>query len=455
MEEGRKTRAVATDLVRRLRRAGHDAFFAGGCVRDMLLGREPSDYDIATSARPEAVARLFAETVAVGEAFGVVRVRADGEEFDVATFRVEGPYSDGRRPDTVRFASAREDVLRRDFTINGLLYDPLTKEVLDWVGGEADLQAGLIRAIGDPAARFEEDRLRLLRAVRFATQLGFHLERGTRRALVCLAAEVASVSGERIREEVKRLLLARRRKSGLRLLDAVGLLAVLLPEVTAGKGVPQGESAHPEGDVFEHTLLAISKLARPKWPLVLALLLHDVGKPVTFVRRPQITFYGHEAEGEVLAREVCHRLKMSREERETVAWLVRNHLRLRDAREMRRSRLRQLLAHPLFEDLAELSRADALASTRDLSAYEFVRGAQKELGDTHELPQPLVRGTDLLAMGVAEGPLMGELLRRVQEEQLEGNISSKEEALALVSRLLREGLPRTGEKRSGPDRLSR
>jgi poly(A) polymerase len=357
MPEGGKARALATDVVRQLRRAGHDAFFAGGCVRDMLLGREPSDYDVATSARPEAVARLFPETVAVGKAFGVVRVRLQGEEFDVATFRVEGPYSDGRRPDTVRFASAREDVLRRDFTINGLLYDPLEEEVLDWVGGEADLRVGLIRAIGDAAARFEEDRLRLLRAVRFAAQLGFRLERETRRALVRLAPEVASVSGERVREELKRLLLARRRKSGLRLLDAVGLLAVLLPEVSAGKGVPQGESAHPEGDVFEHTLLAVAKLTQPKWPLVLALLLHDTGKPPTFLRRPHITFYGHEGAGEALAREVCHRLKMSREERESVAWLIRNHLRLRDAPQMRRSRLRQLLAHPLFEDLAELCRA--------------------------------------------------------------------------------------------------
>jgi len=450
MEQKRETRALATKVVRRLRRAGHDAFFAGGCVRDMLLGREPSDYDVATSARPEVVARLFPRTVAVGKAFGVVRVRLDGGEFDVATFRVEGPYSDGRRPDTVRFASAREDVLRRDFTINGLLYDPLEKVVLDWVGGKADLRAGLIRAIGDPAARFAEDRLRLLRAVRLATQLGFRLERKTRRALARLAPEVASVSGERIREELKRLLLARRRTSGLRLLDAVGLLAVLLPEVTAGKGVPQGASAHPEGDVFEHTLLAMRKLRRPRWPLVLALLLHDIGKPLTFVRRPQITFYGHEAAGDALSREVCHRLKVSREEREAVAWLVRNHLRLRDAPHMRQGRLRQLLAHPLFEDLAELCRADALASTRDLGDYEFVRRAQKEFGGTCQLPEPLLRGADLLATGIAAGPLMGELLRRVREEQLDGSISNKEEARALVSRLLREGVSAAGEEDPTP-----
>jgi len=439
MAEAPGARELATEVVRRLRGAGNQAFLAGGCVRDMLLGREPADYDVATSADPEDVARLFERTVAVGEAFGVVRVRLDDQAFDVATFRVEGPYSDGRRPDTVRFASAREDVLRRDFTVNGLLYDPLEDQVLDWVGGQEDLEAGLIRAVGDPAERFQEDRLRLLRAVRLATQLGFRLERVTRRALKRLAPQVTGVSGERIREELKRLLLARRRKSGLRLLDAVGLLAVLLPEVAATKGVLQGESMHPEGDVFEHSLLAVAKLRRPRWPLVLAVLLHDVGKPVTLARRPHITFYEHERAGEALARDVCGRFKMSRRERETVAWLVRQHLRLRDAPKMRRGRLRQLLSHPLVNDLVELFRADVLASTRDLSAYEFVRQAQKELGGGATLPAPLVTGTELLALGLPEGPLIGELLRRVREEQLEGTLTSKGEALALVRRLLEEG----------------
>ena len=432
-------RQLATEIVRRLSRAGEQAFFAGGCVRDMLLGREPSDYDIATSAQPAEVERLFERTTAVGEAFGVVRVRLEEREFDVATFRVEGPYSDGRRPDSVRFASAREDVLRRDFTVNGLLYDPLKEEVLDWVGGGADLEAGLIRAIGEPRERFEEDRLRLLRAVRLATELGFRIEPKTRRALKRLALEVASVSGERIREELRRLLLARRRKSGLRLLDAVGLLEVLLPEVAATKGVPQGESVHPEGDVFQHSLLALAKLRRPRWPLVLAVLLHDVGKPTTFLRRPHITFYGHERTGEGLARRVCERLKMSRREREAVAWLVLQHLRLRDAPKMRRSRLRQLLAHPLLEDLAELFRADALASTRDLAPYEFLRGAQKELGGGERLPPPLVTGTDLLALGLPEGPVIGQLLRRVREEQLEGTVSTESQAMELVRRLLESG----------------
>lgn len=436
MSEAKSLRERAEEVVRRLREAGYEAYFAGGCVRDMLLGREPSDYDIATSARPEEVERLFERTVAVGEAFGVVRVRLDDAQFDVATFRVEGPYSDGRRPDSVRYGHAREDVRRRDFTINGLLYDPVAGRVLDWVGGRADLEARLIRTIGDPYERFSEDRLRLLRAVRLATQLGFRLERETRRALKALAAEVSTVSGERVREELKRLLTARRRKSGLRLLDAVGLLEVLLPEVAATKGVPQGESLHPEGDVFEHTLLTVARLRRPRWPLVLAALLHDVGKPATFRRQPQITFYGHERVGEELARGVCDRLRMSREERETVAWLVRNHLRLRDAPKMRRGRLRQLLAHPLLEDLAELFRADALASTRDLGPYEFIRRARRELGGAETLPPPLLRGTELLAMGIPQGPLIGELLRRVREEQLEGTVNTPEEALELVRRFL-------------------
>jgi len=431
-------RVLATEVVARLRGAGREAYFAGGCVRDMLLGREPTDYDIATSASPGEVEQIFEHTVAVGSAFGVVRVRLDGEEFDVATFRVEGPYSDGRRPDSVRFAGAREDVLRRDFTINGLLYDPLAEEVLDWVGGRKDLEAGVIRAIGDPEERFEEDRLRLLRAVRFATQLGFRIERKTRAAIKKLAPKAAGVSGERTREELKRLLVARRRKSGLRLLDSLGLLEVLLPEVTAGKGVPQG-GLHPEGDVYEHTLLSVAKLRRPRWPLVLAVLLHDIGKPETFKRRPHITFYGHEAVGEQMARKVCSRLRMSRRERESVAWLLHNHLRLLAAPKMRRGRLRQFLAHPLLDDLCELFRADTLASSRDLSVYDFVAAARKDLGEGSALPEPLVTGTDLLSLGLREGPLIGELLRQVREEQLEGNIATREEALGLVRRLVESG----------------
>ena len=439
-------RSRATEVVRRLREAGHEAYFAGGCVRDMLLSREPADYDVATSARPEEVEHLFERTVAVGgEAFGVVRVRVDGGEFDVATFRVEGPYRDGRRPASVDYGSAREDVRRRDFTINGLLYDPLGDRVLDWVDGRADLEARLIRTIGDPYERFSEDRLRLLRAVRLAAQLGFRLERETRRAVKAQAAEVAGVSGERVREELRRLLMARRRKSGLRLLDGVGLLRVLLPEVAATKGVPQGERAHPEGDVFEHTLLTVARVRRPRWPSVLAALLHDVGKPATFCRRPQVTFYGHERVGEEMARQVCQRLRMSRDEREAVAWLVHNHLRLRDAPKMRRGRLRQLLAHPLLEDLAELFRADALASTRDLGPYEFVRRALRELGGAEALPPPLLRGTELLTMGLPQGPLIGKLLRRVREEQLEGNIRTPKEATELVRRLLTEEEPAEGE----------
>ncbi|MCK4299112.1 MAG: CCA tRNA nucleotidyltransferase [Planctomycetes bacterium] len=443
MKTETSARALATEVVRRLRRAGHEAYLAGGCVRDMLLGREPSDYDVATGARPEEVERLFARTVAVGEAFGVVLVRVDEHEFHVATFRVEGPYSDGRRPDSVRFAGAREDVLRRDFTVNGLLYDPLEEEVLDWVGGRADLKARVIRAIGDPGERFGEDYLRLLRAVRFATQLAFRIERETRAAIKELAPKARQVSGERTREELRRLLVARRRKSGLRLMDAVGLLDVLLPEVTAGKGVLQG-GLHPEGDVFEHTLLSVAKLRRPRWPLVLAVLLHDVGKPATLVRRPHVTFYGHEEVGEQMARKVCARLKMSRRERESVAWLVRNHLRLLDAPKMRRGRLRQFLAHPLLDDLCELFRADALASSRDLTAYDFVVAAKKDLGEEPALPAPLLTGTDLLSMGLAEGPLIGELLRRVQEEQLEESITTKQEALALARRLVEEGSPGQG-----------
>jgi len=430
-------RRLATEIVRTLREAGHEAYFAGGCVRDMLLGRDPSDYDVATSARPDEVRQLFARTVAVGEAFGVVRVLLDMHGFDVATFRVEGPYSDGRRPDAVRYAGAREDVLRRDFTVNGLLYDPIRDELLDWVGGRKDVEAGIIRAIGDPSERFEEDYLRLLRAVRFATQLGFRIERHTKAALKRSADKAARVSGERTREELKKLLTARRRKGGLRLLDAVGLCDVLLPEVAATKGVPQGK-LHPEGDVFEHTLLSVYKLKAPRWPLVLAALLHDVGKPLTAKRRPHITFYGHERVGETLARGVCMRLKMSRREREAVAWLVRNHLRLLDAPKMRRGRLRQFLAEPLIDDLCELVRADALASSGDLEPYEFVRRAQEESAEGGALPGPLVTGTDLLAMGIPEGPGIGELLDRVREKQLDGALSDREEALEFIRRL-REG----------------
>jgi poly(A) polymerase len=426
-----EARAAAERVVRRLRTTGHEALLAGGCVRDLLLGREPGDYDIATSARAEQVRRLFPRTVPVGVQFGVVLVIQDGIRIEVATFRRDGAYLDHRHPTHVEFCGAREDALRRDFTINGMFLDPETNEVLDYVGGRDDLQAGVLRAIGNPADRFDEDRLRLMRAVRFAARFGYAIDPPTWEAVRRLAPGIEAIAAERIGEEMVKILLEGSARRGFELLSESGLLKVVLPEIEAMRGVEQSRDHHPEGDVFAHTLSCLAKVEqRHGEALALAILLHDVAKPLTQARRPdgRITFHRHCDEGAELARAICRRLRRSREVGERVAWLVENHLRHLQVREMRVATLRRFLGHPDIDDLLELVRIDALSGSGDLSSWEFCRERMKDFGEGPRRPEPLLRGRDLLDLGYRAGPAFGRMLEEAYDAQLEGEIRSSEAA---------------------------
>lgn len=411
-------------------------------MRDTLLGRTPYDLDIVTAAPPDEVVRLFPKTVAVGTAFGVVGVVAGDRTFQVATFRREGPYHDGRRPSYVEFAGVREDVERRDFTVNALLYDLRTGAVLDFVGGRADLAARLVRAVGDPATRFAEDRLRLLRAVRLAAQLEFTVEPDTLEAIRRLAPTIATVSAERVRDELQRLLTAPARAWGLRLLRATGLLAVLLPEVDAMVGVPQPPAFHPEGDVFTHTCLALEFLREPTPTLALGTLLHDVGKPLTMTIGDRIRFHGHAEAGAALAEQICRRLRLSAAETRAVVALVRDHQRVGDVPKMRPGRARQFLRRADIHDLLELYRADCLASHGDLAVYDRVV-ALLEAAQA-EAPPRLLTGHDLIAMGYRPGPQFAAILDAVEDARAEGRVSTAEEARAMVRARFPAGAPDAG-----------
>ncbi|MFQ5682609.1 MAG: CCA tRNA nucleotidyltransferase [Candidatus Binatia bacterium] len=419
----------AISIVRCLRDGGYEAYLAGGCVRDELLGNVPEDYDITTDARPESIQKIFAHTTAVGKQFGVILVVLDGEPFEVASFRYDGPYLDGRRPSHVRFASLKEDVFRRDFTINGMLYDPIADRVIDLVGGKADLNHRLVRAIGDPGERFREDRLRMVRAVRFAAGLGFRIEESTFRALQQQAATITRISWERIGEEITRILTEGGAKRGFEILDKTNLLKVLLPEIETMKGVEQSPDYHPEGDVFVHTLLMLSHMHNPTESLAYGCLLHDIAKPVCIKKESgRITFYGHTEKGAEMAVEVMKRLKRSRAVWETTAYLVKNHLRHVQTPEMRLSTLKRFLGEEGVEELLELARIDALSANGDLRYYDFCKRRMAELRKEQIHPEPLLRGRDLIAMGLSPGPLFQTILKRVEEAQLEGEISTKEQA---------------------------
>ncbi len=425
----------AYDVVTRLRERGYRAYFAGGCVRDWLRGEEPTDFDVATDATVEVVQELFDHTVPVGAQFGVVLVVVEGQPIEVAAFRADAEYRDGRHPVSVRPATPEEDARRRDFTINGMFRDPDSDEVLDHVGGRADIRARVIRAIGDPTARFHEDRLRMLRAVRLAASLGYTIEPATFAAIRQLAAEITGIAWERIGEEIVRILTQGAARRGVELLDETGLLEHVLPEVAALKGVEQSADFHPEGDVFRHTLSLLENLDKPSETLALAALLHDIAKPACAGRKgEQVTFYGHPGVGEEMAVAVCQRLRRSRQVCERVGYLVRHHLRPLDAPEMRRSTLRRFLAEEGIDELLELARVDALASHGDLSCYEFCCARRAELGADQLRPAPFIRGRDLLALGYPTGPLYGEILNAVEEKQLEGELTSRDEALAWVTR---------------------
>ena len=425
-------RAIAT----RLRDAGYTAYFAGGCVRDRLLGHEPQDFDVATDAPATAVQQLFAKTVPVGVQFGVVLVLMAGEPVEVATFRADSIYLDGRHPASVHFSSPVEDAQRRDFTINGMFLDPVTDAVIDYIGGQDDLRAGIIRAIGDPQARISEDRLRMLRAVRFAARLRFAIEPATFAAIQGAAASITDIAWERIGDEIVRILTdseAGSARRGFELLDDTGLLAPILPEIAALKGVEQSPDYHPEGDVFVHTLALLEQLDHPTETLALGALLHDIAKPRCAQRaEKRITFYGHCEQGAEMAVEVCQRLRRSRETWERVAFLVRDHLRLLNAPEMRLSTLKRFLASDGIEELLALARLDAMASNKDLTYYNFCTQKLSELGAAEIKPAPLVRGHDLLEMGFVPGPQFSRILAAVTEAQLDGTLATRDQALAWV-----------------------
>ena len=412
------------------------AYLAGGCVRDRLLGQEPKDFDVATSAPAAVVQARFEKTVPVGVQFGVVLVVLDGEAVEVATFRSDAAYSDGRHPSSVHFGSPEEDAWRRDFTINGMFIDPVTDAVIDYVGGRADLRAGVIRAIGDPVARISEDRLRMLRAVRFAARLGFAIEPASFAAIRAAASSITDMAWERIGDEVVRMLIDSEAGSARRafeLLDSSGLLAAILPEIAALKGVEQSPDYHPEGDVFVHTLGLLELLRHPTETLAWAALLHDVAKPGCAQRGAQrITFYGHCEIGADMAVAICQRLRRSRETWERVAVLVRDHLRLLHAPQMRLSTLKRFLASEAIEELLELARLDALASNKDLTYYDFCRQRLTELGAAALKPPPLLRGRDLLDLGFAPGPLFRRILDAVAEAQLDGLLQTRDQAIDWV-----------------------
>jgi len=439
-DEDSKAQA-AREIVRRLREAGFEAFWAGGCVRDRLLGREPEDYDIAASARPEEVERLFPRTLHIGRAFGVTAVLTGPWQFQVSAFRAEGRYLDGRHPESVTFADARADALRRDFTVNGLFYDPLEERLFDWVGGQEDLRRRLIRAIGEPRERFREDHLRLLRAVRFAAQLDFQIEEKTFLAAREGAPLIRRVSAERIRDELLKLFRPPHAARGLDLLRESGLLREILPEIHVMIGCEQSPAYHPEGDVYEHVRRMLALLPPDaSQALVWAVLLHDVGKPPVQRREPDgsIRFWGHEAEGERIARRLLNRLRFPKREIEAIAEAVRRHMVFKDVAQMRPAARRRLLLRPTIELELELYRLDRLSSSRDLAEYERLRGELAELRRQPELTKPLLRGKDLLALGVPEGPSLGRILAEVREGQLAGKVRTREEALDLARRLAAE-----------------
>lgn len=438
----------AAGIVDTLRRKGHQAYFVGGCVRDVLLGRAPADFDVTTDATPDEVMRIFPDTYAVGAQFGVVlvpiaqSVEPDGASTDhsksgvveVATFRSDVGYSDGRHPDRVQFSKdPKADVERRDFTINGLLMDPATGEVLDYVGGRRDLSARVIRAIGDPERRFAEDKLRMLRAVRFAARFHYAIEPATMAAIQKHAAEIVQVSRERVRDELTKMLTEGNARQAFLLLDESGLLAEVLPEISKMKGVEQPPQFHPEGDVFVHTLLLLDKLPHPtSATLAWGALLHDVGKPATFRVADRIRFDGHVEVGVEMARNILQRLRFSNDDCDQILALVDNHMRFGDVQRMKDSTFKKFVRMPRFDEHLALHRMDCLSSHADLSSYNFTRDKMAAIPPETIQPPPLITGSDLIQAGYTPGPLFKEVLGAVEDGQLENRLNSREEALQFV-----------------------
>ena len=427
----------AIEIVKALQAHGYKAFFAGGCVRDMIMGHESADYDIATSALPQDIMKLFEHTIPVGIQFGVVIVVKEGHNFEVATFRSEGGYSDGRHPDYIAFSCAPEnDVKRRDFTINGLLYDPVSGETLDYVRGREDISRGIIRTIGNPIERFTEDKLRMIRAARFSCRFNFPIHPETKQAIIQLAKLIHVVSVERVREELEKILTGANPHLGIKLLDELQLLQEILPEVSQMKGVRQPENFHPEGDVFVHTLLCLSKMEKPAWTLAMGVLLHDIGKTDTYEELDRIRFNLHEKVGSDMAAKVCGRLKISSAEKERIVWLVLKHLCFKDAQKMRLCKLKRLFAAEGYPELAELCRIDALSSSGDLSDYHFCQEMFSKLSHEEVKPKPFVTGHDLIVLGLKPGPLFKDILTKIEDGQLEGDVKTREDALEKVGYII-------------------
>ncbi len=432
-------RARAAEICRVLAERGFAAYFVGGCVRDLLLGREPADYDVATNATPIQVEEIFPGSLTVGAQFGVVIVPSEEAQIEVATFRSDIGYSDGRHPDNVVFTSTPEqDAARRDFTINGMFMDPANNRVLDFVGGQKDLQAGIIRAIGDPKQRFTEDKLRLARAVRFAARFGYEIEPETFKAIRKLAREIMQVSAERLRDELTKMLTEGKARDAFELLDETWLLSVVLPEITRMHGVEQPPQYHPEGDVWIHTMLMIEKLPAGCAPtLAWGVLLHDVGKPATFRSAAEtgdrIRFDNHVDVGVKMAEAICSRLRFSNEDTEQIAALVANHMKFKDVTQMRTSTLKRFVRLPHFDEHLELHRLDCLSSHRQLDNLELVKKFITDTPPEQVRPPRLITGDDLRALGFRPGPQYKTILEAVEEAQLEGKVGSRDEALAFVA----------------------
>lgn len=427
----------ATKVISKLQQSGYLAYFAGGCVRDLLRDQVPTDYDIATNALPEQVTSLFRKTRSVGAHFGVIIVISGEFAFEVATFRNDGSYGDGRRPESVEFTSPEEDVLRRDFTINGIFYDPIEGSTIDYVNGQDDIESGTVRAIGDPESRFREDHLRLLRAVRFAARFDYQIEENTWAAICSHAEEIKNISEERIRDELSKILTDPNRVRGFDLLVESGLMEAMIPEILDLKGCEQPPQFHPEGDVFVHTRLMLTLLKDdPSLSLVLSVLLHDIGKPSTYSydeESDRIRFNGHDKIGAEMASDILKRLKFPNKVIEEVTEMVANHMTFKDVQKMREAKLKRFMARPTFEDETELHRVDCLGSWGGLDNYDFLNQKRIEFENEPIIPPPLLTGNDLIEIGWEPGPRLGEVLTKVQDMQLEKNLNSKEEALDWVN----------------------
>ncbi len=428
----------AREVVVELRKAGHKAFCVGGCARDTLLGIEPKEYDITTSATPEEVSEIFPHTVPIGVSFGVILVITGKYQFEVATFRKDQSYTDGRHPDKVIYSSEeQEDVLRRDFTINGMLYDPVQEEVIDYVNGIEDIKSKIVQTIGDPYERFNEDKLRMMRAIRFSSRYNLELNLDTFQAIEKLAVDITQVSSERIRDEITKIITQSNPGHGLNMLSVSGLLKYILPEVEIMHGVEQPPEFHPEGDVFIHTCLVLDKLHKNQGGVVspelaIGALLHDVGKPPTFSVSDRIRFNGHDKLGADMSKRICRELKFSNKQIEVIYALIRDHLKFKDVFNMKKSTLKRFIGMPHFEEHMALHLADCQASHGLTAAYDFVMEKYNDFEEEEIKPAPLISGRELIEMGYKPGPLFSDILNFVEEAQLEGEITNTQEAIEAV-----------------------